>query len=120
MNPFLQRLAAVLREVMNPPLPAPFVRALDWAYAASNRIPEAFDAAGAATLGKLWNGLKALPGVHQVGHGLATVLGLYRLDRLLHERDLRKLRELVPLLESAGMHDTARKLLAATERPQDA
>lgn len=27
----------------------------------------------------LWNGFKGLPGVHQVGHGLATVLGLYRI-----------------------------------------
>lgn len=76
--------------------------------------------APARALAWLWNGLKGLPGVHQVGHGIATVLGLYRLDRWLTERDRRKLRELVPLLESAGMHDTARKILDETEKPQDA
>lgn len=41
----------------------------------------------------LWNGFKALPGVHRAGHATATVLGLYRLDRALtrreHARDLR-------------------------------
>jgi hypothetical protein len=67
-----------------------------------------------------WNTIKALPGVHQVGHGIATVLGLYRLDRWLIERDRRKLRELVPLLESAGMHDTAQKILAETDKGPDA
>lgn len=100
-----QRLGSILQEMFNPPVPRSIGQALDYC----NRF-----------VAWLWNTIKAAPGVHQVGHGIATVLGLYRLDRWLAERDRRKLRELVPLLESAGMHDTARKILAETEKPQDA
>jgi hypothetical protein len=65
----------------------------------------------------LWNAIKAVPGVQQVGHGLATVLGLYRLDRWLVERGIKADLKLADDLAAAGLNKQADMLrTAAAER----
>lgn len=69
----------------------------------------------------LWNGINAIPGVRRVGHGLATVLGLYRLDRWWIEHERRADLKLAAHLDDAGLHEQATMLResAVPPRPQD-
>lgn len=65
----------------------------------------------------LWNAIKTAPGAHQVGHGLATVLGLYHLDRWLVERGIKADLKLADDLAAAGLGKQADMLrTAAAER----
>lgn len=64
----------------------------------------------------LWNAIKSVPG-EKVGHGLATVLGLYVLDRWLTRRAVRANLHLADKLDVAGLPDLADELRdSATER----
>lgn len=58
----------------------------------------------------LWNRIKTLPGVQQVGHGIASVFGLYRLDVWWAEQERCANLRLADQLEAAGLPDQARKL----------
>lgn len=70
----------------------------------------------------LWNTIKTAPGVLQVGHGIATVLGLYRLDRWLVERECKADLKLADVLAETGLSKQATMLREAVveRRAQDA
>jgi hypothetical protein len=70
-----------------------------------------------ALLNRLWNATETAPGMQQVGHGLATVLGLYTLDQWLTRREVTVSLRLANQLDTAGFPEHAEQLrTAAVER----
>lgn len=64
-------------------------------------------------LNRLWDAIKAAPGVSQVGYGIATVLGLYRVDRWLIDRECRADLKLADELDGTAFSEQAEKLRAS-------